>query len=186
MSRHRIFFVATLLLFLSLTLALTFDRPLVSAALAAESGTTQAAGAGTIFWTDSIQAGASPWGLPLGCAHPISTPVPCSDANGANVSVVPDPAGGPGKAMRHYMDVSNGGGRAQAGTMTFMKSGNGCAFCYPQRYLDRGRGLYSYELRIDRGRSVDIDYGFPLCWRQSLAYGSRSFHVFEREWLRCG
>jgi len=44
--------------------------------------------------------------------------VTCSDRNGANLSRVPDPAGGPGSAIRHYIVPSNGGGRAQLSTVT--------------------------------------------------------------------
>lgn len=85
------------------------------------SGKTRSAppgtGSGEIIWTDSIQTGPSPWGFRYVCEHPIGTGVRCSDSNGANISVVPDPAGGTGLAIRHYI-VATGGGRAQLVTST--------------------------------------------------------------------
>lgn len=75
-------------------------------------------GSDNIIWSDSIQTGSSPWGFRFICEHPIGTPVVCSDSNGANISIVSDPLGGPGKAIRHYV-VPTGGGRAQLGTSTF-------------------------------------------------------------------
>ncbi len=78
---------------------------------------------GTIIWTDDIQNGSPPWGFDLiQCQHSIDTEVACSDANGANVSVVADPAGGTGKAMRHYIVTSGSGGRTQAGVMSLFNS----------------------------------------------------------------
>jgi len=74
---------------------------------------------GNVLWTDSIQTGAWPWGFSYStCEHPINTTVVCSDANGSNLSVVPDPAGGTGKALRHYIDMANGGGRSEAAAIT--------------------------------------------------------------------
>jgi len=79
----------------------------------------------TLIWTDNIQTGSSPWGFDLiQCQHPIDTDTACNDANGANVSVVADPAGGPGKAMR-YVVTSGGGGRAQAGIMSLANAAFG-------------------------------------------------------------
>ena len=76
-----------------------------------------ATGSGEIIWTDAIQTGPSPWGFRYVCEHPIGTGVICSDSNGANISVVPDPAGGTGLAIRHYI-APTGGGRAQLVTST--------------------------------------------------------------------
>jgi hypothetical protein len=74
-----------------------------------------------LIWQDTIQSGgASPWNFSFNnCEHPIGTNVTCSDANGANLSIVNDPAGGPGKALRHYINTANGGGCAQAGVITW-------------------------------------------------------------------
>jgi len=73
-----------------------------------------------VFWASTEQTAGAPWGFsPNGveCEHPIGTAVTCSDANGANVSKVPDPLGGPGYAIRHYAVVEDAAGstRAQVG-----------------------------------------------------------------------
>lgn len=69
-----------------------------------------------IIWTDSIQAGASPWGFSgLGVEHPIGTTVSPSDANGANLSRVANPLAGGGQAIRHFATFDAGGSRSQAG-----------------------------------------------------------------------
>ncbi len=69
-----------------------------------------------ILWSDSIQTGASPWGLDgLGIEHPIGTSVTPSDANGVNLSVVADPLAGAGRALRHFATFDTGGSRSQAG-----------------------------------------------------------------------
>jgi hypothetical protein len=73
----------------------------------------------TILWTDDIQTGSSPWGFHgLWTEHPIGTAVENSDANGASLTVVGDPVGGGGKAMRHYGTAGTSSWRAQAGIWT--------------------------------------------------------------------
>jgi hypothetical protein len=73
----------------------------------------------TVLWTDDIQTGSIPWGFrPLQTEHPIGTAVVSSDANGASLTVVADPAGGGGKAMRHYGASGMSSWRAQAGIWT--------------------------------------------------------------------
>jgi len=71
----------------------------------------------TILWHDAIQPGTDPLlGFSgFGVEHPIGTPVTASDASGANLSRVADPAGGGGWAMRHFGVFDAGGARAQAG-----------------------------------------------------------------------
>ena len=45
-----------------------------------------------LFFQDNIQNGSKPWGFTATtCEHPIAAEVACSDANGANVTRVPDP-----------------------------------------------------------------------------------------------
>jgi hypothetical protein len=69
-----------------------------------------------IVWTDMLQTGSSPWGFDgLEIEHPIDNPVDPDDANGANLSRVPDPLGGGGYALRHFGIFDDGGSRAQAG-----------------------------------------------------------------------
>jgi hypothetical protein len=69
-----------------------------------------------ILWTDSIQSGSAPWGLDgYGTEYPVGTTVTPSDANGANFSVVPDPLGGAGRAIRHFAIFDTGGARSQGG-----------------------------------------------------------------------
>jgi hypothetical protein len=69
-----------------------------------------------ILWSDSIQSGVAPWGLDgWGTEHPVGTTVTPSDANGANFSVVPDPLGGAGRAIRHFATFDTGGSRSQGG-----------------------------------------------------------------------
>jgi hypothetical protein len=81
------------------------------------SGGSGMAGSGPqILWSDSIQTGVSPWGLDgFGVEHPIGTEVTPSDANGANFSVVADPLGGDGFAIRHFATFDTGGSRSQGG-----------------------------------------------------------------------
>jgi hypothetical protein len=58
-------------------------------------------------------------GLHPGCEHPINgVKITCDAGNGADLSRVPDPAGGLGWAIRHYIIPSDGGGRAQVSTST--------------------------------------------------------------------
>lgn len=71
-----------------------------------------------VKWRDSIQSANNV--AECGFDHqktecPIGTLVSPSDANGANVSLVADPAGGPGKALRLYTRLAGLGGRAQVG-----------------------------------------------------------------------
>ena len=74
-----------------------------------------------LFFQDNIQNGSKPWGFTATtCEHPIAAEVACSDANGANVTRVPDPLGGRGFALRHFARVgdtggSEGGARSQIG-----------------------------------------------------------------------
>jgi hypothetical protein len=84
---------------------------------AGDGGATGSAGSGPeILWTDSIQSGVDPWGLDgYGVEHPIGTEVTPSDANGANFSVVADPLGGDGLAIRHFATFDTGGSRSQGG-----------------------------------------------------------------------
>jgi hypothetical protein len=87
-----------------------------AAAAGGTSGIDAGGSAPRILWTDSIQSGASPWGLDgFGTEHPIGTSVTPSDANGANFSVVPDPLGGAGLAIRHFATFDTGGSRSQGG-----------------------------------------------------------------------
>jgi hypothetical protein len=67
-----------------------------------------------IVWTDSIQSGNSPFGFnDISTEYPIDNEVKASDANGANLSRVPDPLGSAGYAMRSYGALGTGGSRAQ-------------------------------------------------------------------------
>ena len=67
-----------------------------------------------LVWTDSIQSGSSPWGFDnLETQHPIDVTVAPSDANGANLSRVPDPLGGAGYAMRQFGRFDQAGARSQ-------------------------------------------------------------------------
>lgn len=72
----------------------------------------------TYLWQDGIQENVQPdwgWGAPgSGTAHPIETNVVPSDANGANLSRVADPLGGPLFCIRHYVNL-NPSGRSQLG-----------------------------------------------------------------------
>jgi hypothetical protein len=80
------------------------------------TGTGGAGGGPKILWTDSIATKPSPWGLDgFGVEHPIGTSVTPNDANGANFSVVPDPLGGTGLAIRHFATFDTGGSRSQGG-----------------------------------------------------------------------
>jgi hypothetical protein len=79
-------------------------------------GTGNGGSAPHILWTDSIQSKVAPWGFDgYGTEHPIGTTVTPSDANGANFSVVADPLGGTGFAVRHFATFDTGGARSQAG-----------------------------------------------------------------------
>ena len=67
-----------------------------------------------VVWTDSIQSGGYPFGFDnLETQRPIDVAVQPGDGNGANLSRVPDPAGGGGYAIRHYGRFDQGGARAQ-------------------------------------------------------------------------
>jgi len=80
------------------------------------AGTADVTAPADILWRDDIQASAEPWGFDgIGVEHPIENEVPPSDANGANLSRVADPAGGGGEALRHYATFDAGGSRSQAG-----------------------------------------------------------------------
>jgi hypothetical protein len=75
-----------------------------------------AAGGAKILWSDSIQSKVAPWGLDgYGTEYPIGTTVAPDDANGANFSLVPDPLGGSGSAIRHFATFDTGGSRSQGG-----------------------------------------------------------------------
>jgi hypothetical protein len=65
-----------------------------------------------------IQGSASDWGFFVQCESPIGDSVPCSDSNGANVSRVPDPAGGGGYALRQYINPRESA-RSQLGIWGF-------------------------------------------------------------------
>ncbi|WP_152049662.1 heparin lyase I family protein [Tautonia marina] len=72
-----------------------------------------------ILWADDIQEGERPWGFSgLSTQYDGKTVEP-DDANGANISRVPDPAGGPGFAMRHFAIFGPRVGRSQAGLWSF-------------------------------------------------------------------
>jgi hypothetical protein len=74
----------------------------------------------TILWRDEIQTGGEPWGFDgIGVEHPIGTTVVPDDANGANLSRVPDPLSGAGFALRHFATFDTGGSRSQAGIYSF-------------------------------------------------------------------
>jgi hypothetical protein len=81
------------------------------------TGGDSTAGTGPrILWTDKIQSNVPPWGLDgYGTEHPVGTEVTPSDSNGANFSVVPDPLGGAGLAIRHFAVFDTGGARSQGG-----------------------------------------------------------------------
>ena len=83
------------------------------------SRASQTGQAHKIIWHDTIQSDPNEWGLHLGCEHPINgVKITCDAENGANLSRVPDPAGGSGWAIRHSIIPSHGGGRAQLSTST--------------------------------------------------------------------
>jgi hypothetical protein len=91
---------------------------------AATGGVTGSGGAGTggetggpkILWSDDFHITVQPWGLDgAGVEHPIGTSVTPSDANGVNLSPVPDPLGGTGFALRHFATFDTGGSRSQGG-----------------------------------------------------------------------
>lgn len=73
----------------------------------------------TILWRDSIQTGQRPWGFSGLATEYNGAMVAPNDANGANISRVADPAGGPDYAMRHFAVFGNGGARSQAGLWSF-------------------------------------------------------------------
>ncbi len=81
-----------------------------------QTGGNGSGGGPLILWTDDIQSQVSPWGLDgIGVEHPIGTEVTPDDANGANFSVVADPLGGDGFAIRHFATFDEGGSRSQGG-----------------------------------------------------------------------
>ena len=76
-----------------------------------------------LIWTDSIQSGGGLYGFDqLGTEHPIGTTVTPSDTNGANLTRVPDPLGGPGYALRQYGVCDEGGARSQLGLYSFSQN----------------------------------------------------------------
>jgi hypothetical protein len=76
-----------------------------------------------LVWSDSIQSGGGVYGFDqLGTEHPIGQTVTPSDANGANLSRVADPLGGPGYALRHYGVFDEDGARSQLGLYSFIPS----------------------------------------------------------------
>ncbi|HMA96419.1 MAG TPA: heparin lyase I family protein [Polyangiaceae bacterium] len=86
------------------------------AATSAAGGSVRTGTSPQILWSDSIQTGTSPWGLDgFGVEHPIGTEVTANDANGANFSVVADPLGSTGYAIRHFATFDTGGSRSQGG-----------------------------------------------------------------------
>jgi hypothetical protein len=73
-----------------------------------------------LIWTDAIQTGGGQYGFDgFETEHPISHSVSPSDANGANLSRVPDPLGGSGYAMRQYGFFDDSGARSQLGIWSF-------------------------------------------------------------------
>ncbi|WP_235963711.1 heparin lyase I family protein [Tautonia rosea] len=72
-----------------------------------------------ILWADDIQEGQRPWGFSGLFTQYDGKAVEPDDANGANISRVPDPAGGPGFAMRHFAVFGPKVGRSQAGIWSF-------------------------------------------------------------------
>jgi hypothetical protein len=111
-----------------LTVALFFfSNTLVSGCGGASSGGTSCpnlaetcASASPFVWTDSIQSGSSPYGFDeFLTERPIDHVVTPSDANGVNLSRVPDPLGGPGYAIRQYGEFDSGGARAELGIWSF-------------------------------------------------------------------
>jgi len=76
---------------------------------------------GSILWSDLIQdSGSVLWGFDgMAVERPIGTPVSPSDAAGANLSQVADPAGGGGLALRHFGTFDGAGARAQVGLWSF-------------------------------------------------------------------
>ena len=75
-----------------------------------------------LIWTDSIQSGSWPYGFDeFLTERPIGTVVTPSDANGANLSRVPDPLGGAGYAIRQYGVFDQGGARAELGVWSFQQ-----------------------------------------------------------------
>jgi hypothetical protein len=70
------------------------------------------------IWQDGIQEDSPLWGFDgIGTNNPGYTPVAPDDANGVNLSRVPDPVGGSGYALRHYAMLDKKGAyvRSQAG-----------------------------------------------------------------------
>jgi hypothetical protein len=76
-----------------------------------------------MVWTDAIQSGSGHYGFDgFETEHPVGQTVTPSDANGANLSRVADPLGGPGYAMRQYGVYDTGGARSQLGIWSFNQS----------------------------------------------------------------
>lgn len=92
----------------------------------ASGGSASVAAGGSsaaILWGDGIQADESQWGFDgLAVQRPIGNDIGGSDAAGANLSRVDDPAGGDGFAMRHFATFDADGSRAQAGIWSFANS----------------------------------------------------------------
>ncbi len=78
---------------------------------------------GTILWRDSLQTGSNPWGFDeLLVERPTEVEIVGSDARGANLSRVGDPAGGAGFAMRHLCTFDQAGCRSEIGVWSFQNS----------------------------------------------------------------
>jgi hypothetical protein len=73
-----------------------------------------------LVWSDSIQSGNHPFGFDgFITQYPIGNIVEADDANGANLSRVSDPDGGPGYALRQYGVFDENGARSQLGIWSF-------------------------------------------------------------------
>jgi len=73
-----------------------------------------------LIWADSIQSGGEPYGFDEFLTEsPIDNVVTPRDGNGANLSRVPDPLGGPGYAIREYGNFAQGGARSELGLWSF-------------------------------------------------------------------
>lgn len=74
-----------------------------------------------LIWKDAIQSGSEPYGFHEFLAeYPQNQPVPPSDANGCNLSRVPDPLGGGGYALRQYGVLDEAGARSELGLWSFL------------------------------------------------------------------
>ena len=76
-----------------------------------------------LVWTDSIQTKAEPCGFDEWLTErPNDQEITPSDANGVNISKVPDPLGGGGYAVRQYATFDTRGSRSEAGIWSFSDS----------------------------------------------------------------